>query len=167
MTRRAPTGQHVKIFKQMRAPSAQVKERAYPKQVAQEGDVERYGELQFKIHETFFAAYYKAEMRKAKILVIASSVFVNTSKSLFWPDVIVLAGTDLDGMQSISWAIGIQRQAEMNPITIVFAAINDHLHSRGLLSRLKEPATAETAVWPAIKDVLEAMGEIMDVLREC
>ena len=27
-------------------------------------------------------------------------------------------------------AIGVQRQTEMNPITIVFAGINDHLHSR-------------------------------------
>ena len=46
--------------------------------------------------EIIFAAYDKAEMRKAKILVIASSDFVNTSKSLLWPDVLTLAGTDLN-----------------------------------------------------------------------
>ena len=49
-------------------------------------------------------------------------------------------------------AIEIQQQTEMNPITIVFAGIYDHLHSRGLLSRLREPATVEAAVWPSIKD---------------
>ena len=54
----------------------------------------------------------------------------------------------------------------MIPITIVFAGINDHFHSRGLLSRLRDPATAEAAVWPAIKDVLESVGEVEDVLKE-
>ena len=59
LTTRAPTGQHVKMFKQVRAPPAHVKERAYPKQVAQEGDVERFGDLNFKIDEIIFAAYDK------------------------------------------------------------------------------------------------------------
>ena len=42
---------------------------------------------------------------------------------------IMLAAIDLDLMQSVSMAIGVQRQIEVNPITIVFAGINDHLHS--------------------------------------
>ena len=54
----------------------------------------------------------------------------------------------------------------MKPITIVFTGIKGHLHSRGLLSRLREPATMETAVWPAIKDILESMDETMNVLIE-
>ena len=54
----------------------------------------------------------------------------------------------------------------MNPVTIVFACINDHLHSRGFLSRLREPTTAESAVWPAVKDILESMGEVVDSLKE-
>ena len=105
-------------------------------------------------------------MRKTKIMTVANSDFVHTSKSLFWPDVIMLAAVDLDLMQSVSMAIGVQRQTEMNPITIVFAGINDHLHSRGFLSRLREPTTAEDAVWPAINDILESMGEITDTLKE-
>ena len=140
-----------------------MKERAYPKKLAQEGDAERYGELKSRIDVTIFAASDKVEMRKAKILWVASSDFLHTSKFFFWPDVIMLAGTDLDWMQSTSMAIGVQRQTELNPTTILLAVINDHLHSRGLLSRLREPATAEDAVWPAIKDNL---GEIMDVLKE-
>ena len=122
----------------------------------QEGDLQRYGGLQaIKKDETIFAAYDKAEMRKAKIMIVANSDFLYTSKSLFWPDVIMLAAVDLDLTQSVSMAIGVQRQTDMNPITIVFAGINEHLHSRGFLSRLREPTTAETAVWPAIKDILE------------
>ena len=85
---------------------------------------------------------------------------------MFWLDVIILAAVDLDLMQSVLMAIGVQRQTDMNPITIVFAGINDHLHSRGFLSRLREPTTAEAAVWPAIKDISESMGEVEDTLKE-
>ena len=99
-------------------------------------------------------------------MIVASSDFKYTSKSLFCPDVIMLAAVDLDLMQSVSMTIGVQSQTEMNPITIVFAGINDHLHSRGFLSRLREPTTAEAAVSPAIKDILESMGEVEDTLRE-
>ena len=48
----------------------------------------------------------------------------------------------------------------------MFAGINDHLHSRGFLSRLRDPSTAENAVWPAIKDILESMGEVVDAAKE-
>ena len=155
LTTRAPIGQHVKIFRQLTTPPGHVKERIYPKLVNQDGDAQRYGGLiAIKKDETIFAAYDKAEMRKAKIMIVANSEFVYTSKSLFWPDVIMLAAVDLDLLQSISLAIGVQRQTDMNPITIVFAGINDHLHSRGFLSRLRDPTTAENAVWPAIKDIL-------------
>ena len=164
---RAPIGQHVKMFRQVKAPPGHVKERAYPKQVNQEGDVQRYGGLKaIKKDETIFAAYDKAEMRKAKIMIVANPDFVHTSKSLFRPDVIMLAAVDLDLMQSVLMAIGVQRQTEMNPITIVFTGISDPLHSRGFLSRLREPTTAESAVWPAIKDILESMGEVVDTLKE-
>ena len=140
---RAPIGQHVKMFRQVKAPPGHVKERAYPKQVNQEGDVQRYGGLQaIKKDETIFAAYDQAEMRMAKIMIVANSDFVHTSKFRFWPDVIILAAFDLDLPQSVSMAIGVQRQTDMNPITIAFAGINDHLHSRGFLSRLREPTTS-------------------------
>ena len=167
LTTRAPIGQHVKIFRQLTTPPGHVKERVYPKLVNQDGDAQRYGGLTaIKKDETIFAAYDKAEMRKANIMVGANSEFVYNSKSLFWPDVIMLADVDLDLLQSVSLAIGVQRQTDMNPITIVFAGINDHLHSRGFLSRLRDPTTAENAVWPAIKDILESMGEVVDATNE-
>ena len=84
-----------------------------------------------------FAPYHKAEMSKAKILGTASSDLVPISKSLFWPDETVLAGTDLDLIQSTSMAIGVQRQTEMNPVTIVFNGISYHLSSRNFLSRVR------------------------------
>ena len=167
LTTRAPIGQHVKMFRQLTTPPGHVKERIYPKLVNQDGDVQRYGGLKaIKKDETIFAAYDKAEMRKTKIMIVANSEFVYTSKSLFWPDVIMLAAVDLDLLQSVSLAIGVQRQTDMNPITIMFAGINDHLHSRGFLSRLRDPTTAENDVWPAIKDILESMGEVVDAKKE-
>ena len=157
----------MKIFRQLTTPPGHVKERVYPKLVNQDGDAQRYGGLTaIKKDETIFAAYDKAEMRKAKIMVVANSEFVYTSKSLFWPDVIMLAAVDLDLLQSVSLAIGVRRQTDMNPITNVFAGINDHLHSRGFLSRLRDPTTAENAVWPAIKDILGSMGEVVDATKE-
>ena len=52
------------------------------KKVAQEGNVERYGELKIRMFESIFAAYDKVEMRKAKILVVANSDFGHSSKYL-------------------------------------------------------------------------------------
>ena len=128
LTTRATIGHYVKMFRQIKAPPGHVEERAYPKQVNQEGDVQRYGGLKaIKKDETIFAAYDKTEMRKAKIMIVASSDFVYTSKSMFWPDVIMLAAVDLDLLLSVSMAIGVIRQTEMKPITIVFAGMNDHL----------------------------------------
>ena len=66
LTTRAPIGQHVKIFRQLTTTPGQVKERIYPKLVNQDGDAQRYGGLKaIKKDETIFAAYDKAEMRKA------------------------------------------------------------------------------------------------------
>ena len=101
--------QHVKMFKRAQSPPAQEKERVCPKQVTQEDDAERYDGLKFILDETIFAAYAKAEIRKTKTLMIASSDFVNTSKFFFWPELIMSAGFELDWMQSISMAIGVQR----------------------------------------------------------
>ena len=110
---RAPIGQHVKMYRQLKTPPGHVKERAYPKQVNQEGDSQRYGELKaIKKDETIFAAYDKAEMRKAKIMIVENSELVHNSKSLFWPDVIMLAAVDLELLQSVSMAID-QRQTDM------------------------------------------------------
>ena len=86
---RASIGQHVKMFKQIRTIPGRIKDRAYPEQVTQEGDVQRYGVMK--------------TIRKDE------TISVHTSKSQFWPDVTMLAAVDLDLMQSMSMAIGVQR----------------------------------------------------------
>ena len=79
---RAPIVQHVKMSRQVKAPPGHVKERAYPKQVNQEVEVQKYGGLKaIKKDETILAAYDKAEMRKAMIMIVANSDFVHTLPS--------------------------------------------------------------------------------------
>ena len=57
LTTRAPIGKHVRLSRQVKAPPGHVKERAYPKQLNQGGDVQRYGGLKaIKKDETIFAA---------------------------------------------------------------------------------------------------------------
>ena len=73
----------MKMIRQLKTPTGQVKEKVYPKQVNQEGDAERYGEMKaIKKDETIFAAYDKAEMRKAKIMIVANSEFVHFQVSV-------------------------------------------------------------------------------------
>ena len=78
----AHNGQHVQMLKQVRTPPAHVREeRTYPKLVEQEGDKGRYGDLEFNLGESIFSAYDKTKMRKAKIMIIADSDYIDTSKS--------------------------------------------------------------------------------------
>ena len=149
LTTRAPIGQHVKRFRQIKAPPGHVKERVYPKQVNQEGDVLRYGELKaIKKNETIFAAYDKAEMRKASIMIVANSDFIHTSKSLFWH---YNVGSGRPG----SNAVGVNG----NRGTTTDGNEPNH-------NRICQPTTAEDTVWPAIKDIIESMGEVVDTLKE-
>ena len=100
-------------------------------------------------------------------MIVANSDLAHTSKFLFWPDVIILAAIDLDLMQFVSMAIGVQRQTEMNQIMILFAGINDHLHSRGFLSRLREPTTVDGgSSMASYKRYPRIDGQIMDTLKE-
>ena len=54
----------MKMFKQIRVPPGLAKDRAYPKQVTQEGDVQRFGEMKtIRKDETIFAAYDRLRLR--------------------------------------------------------------------------------------------------------
>ena len=76
-------------------------------------------------------------------------------------------GADWTTCEDVQAAEDTPRSCERKNVqTIVFAGINDHLHSRGFLSRLREPTMAANAVWPAIKDILESMVEVVDVMKE-
>ena len=58
----------------------------------------------------------KWKKKKANIVVVANSSYMNSSNTLFWLDDSMLAATDLEGMQLLSIAVGVLRQKETHPI---------------------------------------------------
>ena len=86
---------------------------------------------------------------------MASSDYLYTPRSLFWPDVIFLTAPKLDWGQSVGMMISVRRVVSMEPQVIVVAGSNDHLQSRGLLSRLSNEVIGE-----AILTLLMAMVEV-------
>ena len=61
-----------------------------------DGDDKRYGKLKTPIGDGLFAAYDPLDMKAAKYLIVASSDYLYTPRSLFWPDVIFLTAPILD-----------------------------------------------------------------------
>ena len=85
--------------------------------------------MKFKANQYIFAAYDKAEMKKAKISIIMSSVYLKTSNSFLWPDIMILAAADLDWMQSLPMVISVQKKTKLTllelssqKITIIYTA---------------------------------------------
>ena len=50
-----------------------------------DGDDRRYGELEAPVGDGLFAAYDPLDMKAAKYLIVASSDYLYTPRSLFWP----------------------------------------------------------------------------------
>ena len=92
---------------------------------------------------------------------MASSDYLYTPRSLFWPDVIFLTAPKLDWVQSVGMMIRVRRVVSMEPQVIVVAGSNDHLQSRGLLSRLTEGSIPSNEVIGEVRIVLlSAMAEV-------
>ena len=123
-----------------------------------EGDDKRYAELKATIGDNLFAAYDPLDMKAAKYLIVASSDYLYKPRSLFWPDVIFLK---LDWGQSADMTISMRRVVSMEPQVIVIAGSNDHLQSRGLLSRLTDGSIPSNGViGEAIMTFLSAMADV-------
>ena len=77
-------------------------------------------------------------MKAAKYLIVASSEYLYTPRSLLWPDVIFLTAPKLDRGQAAGMMISVRKLVSMEPQMIMVAGSNDHLQSRALLSRLTD-----------------------------
>ena len=99
-----------------------------------EGGDRRYGGLKAPVGDSLIAAYDPLDIKEAKYPIIASSDYLYTPRSLFWPDVIFLTASKLDWGQSAGMTISVRRTISMEPQVIVIAGSNDHLQSKGLLS---------------------------------
>ena len=126
-----------------------------------DGDDRRYGELKAPVGDSLFAAYHPLDIKEAKYLIVASSDYLYTPRSLFWPDVIFLTAPKLDWGQSAGMTISVRRTISMEPQVVVIAGSNDHLQSRGLLSRLTDGSIpSNEVIGEAIMTLLSAMTEV-------
>ena len=94
-----PNNKHHKMYRQFsKSPGEAPGEysRDYTRATSQEGDDKRYGGLKAPVGDSLFAAYDPLDIKEAKYLIIASSDYLYTPRSLFWPDVIFLTAPMLD-----------------------------------------------------------------------
>ena len=77
------------------------------------GDDRRYEGLKAPMGDSPFAAYDPLDIKEAKYLIISSSDFLYTPRSLFWPDVIFLTAPKLDWGQSAGMTIRVRRIVSM------------------------------------------------------
>ena len=113
------------------------------------------------VDESLFAAYAPLDMESAKYLIVASSDYFYTPRSLFWPDVIFLTAPKLDWGQSAGMMISVRRVVSMELQVIVVAGSNDQLQSRGSWSRLVDGSIPiNEVIGGAIMTLLSAMTEV-------
>ena len=126
-----------------------------------EGDDRRYAGLKAPVGDNLFAAYDPLDVKAARYLIVASSDYLYTPRSLFWPKLIFLTAPKLDWGQSVGMTISVRRTINMDPQVIVIAGSNDHLQSRGLLSRLTDGSIpSNEVIGEAIMTLLSAMTEV-------
>ena len=144
-----PNNKHHKMYRQFAKPPGQTPgecSRDYPRTTTVGGDDKRYGKLKAPVGDGLFAAYDPLDMKAAKYLIVASSDYLYTPRSLFWLDVIFLTAPKLDWGQAIGMMISVRRVVSMEPQVIVVVGSNDHLQSRGLLTRLTDGSIPSNGV---------------------
>ena len=165
-----PNNKHHKMYRQFAKPPGQTPgeySRDYPRTTTVDGDDRRYGKLKAPVDDGLFAAYDPLDMKAAKYLIVASSDYLYTPRSLFWPDVIFLTAPKLDWGQAIGMMISVQRLVSMEPQVIVVAGSNDHLQSRGLLTRLTDGSIpSNEVIGEAIMTLLSAMAEVETAAKQ-
>ena len=165
-----PNNKHHKMYRQFAKPPDQTPgeyARDYPRTTTVDGDDKRYGKLEAPIGDGLFAAYDPLEMKAAKYLIVASSDYLYTPRSLFWPDVIFLTAPKLDWGQAIGMMISVRRVVSMEPQVIVVAGSNDHLQKRGLLTRLTDASVpSNEVIGEAIMTSLSAMAEVETAAKQ-
>ena len=116
---------------------------------------------------SLFAAYDPLDIKNAKYLIVASSDYLYTPRSLFWPDLIFLTAPKLNWGQAKGMAISVQRNVSPDPQVIIIAGSNDHLHSRGLLTRLTKGSVRNNEVMRELTiTLLYATAEVDTSVRQ-
>ena len=110
------------------------------------------------------ASYDRSDAGAARAIIVAGSDFEGTSPKLFWPETLVylLSGAELN--QMLTLIVAIKSETPCEPLLLLFAGMNDHLHAAGLLEPLRsgEPTTKE--IWVAIQTLFAAMNEVQELV---
>ena len=159
-----PNNKHHKMYWQFSKPPDQLSDeysRDYPRATSVEGDDRRYEGLKVPMGDSLFAAYDPLGIKSAKYLILASSDYLYTPRSLFWPDVIFLTAPELDWGQAVGMRISVQRTVFIDQqIIIIIASLNDDLRSRELMTRRTDGSVPSNVVMgEAIMTLLSAMTE--------
>ena len=172
LTENKPSNKHHKMYRQFSKPPGQVLgeySRVYPRATSVEGDNRRYAGLKAPVDDSLFAAYDPLNIGATKHLIVASSDYLYTPRSLFWPDVIFLTAPKFDWGPPVGMTISERKTISMDPQVIVIAGLNDQLQSKGLLSRLTDGSIPSNDVkGEAIMTLLSAMTDVeASVQRVC
>ena len=117
-TENRPNNKHHKIYRQFSKLTGQLPgeySREYPRATSVEGDDRRYRGLEIPMGDGLFAAFGPLDIKNATYLIVASSDYLYTPRSLFWPDVIFLTALTLDWEQAVGMAISLERIVSMEP----------------------------------------------------
>ena len=106
------------------------------------------------------AIYDRADPAAARVIIVAGSDFEGTSPMLFWPETLLylLPGAELN--QMLTLVVAIKSEMPCEPELLLFAGMNDHLHSTGFLEQLKGDEPAPNKILEAIQTLFEAMNEV-------
>ena len=96
------------------------------------------------------------------MIIVAGSVFEGTFPKLFWPETLVylLPGAELN--QMLTLVVAIKSEMPCEPELLLFAEMNDHLHSAGLLEHLKGEAPTPKKILEAIQTLFAAKNEVQE-----
>ena len=108
------------------------------------------------------------DISNATYLIVASSDYLYTPCSLFWPVEIFLLAPKLDWGQAVDMAISVLRTVSIDPQVIVVAGSKDFLQNIGLLTRLSDGSFPSIEViGEAIMTLFSAMTEVETLVQPC
>ena len=108
------------------------------------------------------AVYDRSDPGAARVVIVAGSDFEGTSPKLFWPETLVylLPGAELN--QMLTLVVAIKSEMPCEPVLLLFAGMNDHLHAAELLEHLKCDAPTPKKICEAIQTLFAAMNEVQE-----
>ena len=128
-----PNNRHHEMYRQFAKPPGQAPGeylRDYPRSTSVEGDDKRYAGLKAPVGDSLFSAYDPLDMKAVKYLIVASSDYLYTPRSLFWPDVIFLTAPKLDWGR-LCVITGVRHIARTHSVCVQ----DGHNNSRGTIQR--------------------------------